>query len=965
MLDPRIMTVVRWAAGGPASAASDAVLVERFADKHDEAAFTELVARHGPAVWTLCRRLLRSEPDAEDAFQATFLVLARRAGEVRKAASVGSWLHGVAFRLSRRLRQRPPLDAKRVSQPEPPPDPADSLTWAEVRAALDEELARLPDNLRAPLLLCYFRGLTQDEAAAELGWKPRTLKARVARGRDLLRRRLTRRGIELPAALAAPLLASELSAAVPRRVVAGLIAAAVNGSDRLPRGVSVTAVELARTGMSAVTIVRIVALAISAVALVTAGTVFGLGGGAAPQATAPIPAKAAPGPADPLPAGAIARIGTTQLRPGGWFKRVFFTGDGKKLISVGVRGGSAIEWWDPVSGRILDKMDLPQANFSDADFDAATGLLAVIGGQFPDNQPIVRFQMRQTLWLIDTRAKTVVHACPMQGTRNLSGDKVRIMRDGKQVVTADDGEVRVWNAETGDELIRQSIKREAGSGYLAVSPDGKTIAFGRYNINVWRWQDGKEPTKIGSVGRSGSELFAFAPDGKALFIQPLDGNPMRMFDVSTGRQIGTFDAGYHPDCLSFSPDGKTLAAGYAETYSRFARQNTVTLWDVASGKELRALSLGQMTARAIAWSRDGSRLAAGTNSRLWAWDVASGQALCATDPGHDATIRVVAYDRDGTLFTASDDCTVRSWDPATGKAKLTLPHDYAVYGLAISPDGSLVAGSGVRGDLRVWDARSGAIRFRLPATGTRIVRNLCFTADGSRLISWGNDETLRVWEMRTGKLSAETFLGEKSPDLGGAAGEMAAIERFMTTASAINADGTALAVASRRIVRVYDVQTAKEQLKLDVADGGLPQIAFSPDGKRIAIAQQVRPVPVRMPDGSTQTRAQNHFVVALWDLASRQQIWDGQAEGWRAIDIGFTPDGTRLAALSDGQGKSNSVQVWEAATGKDIGRLDLPMGSNHFAFDNSGKRIAFAMPDTTVLVFNVDSAIKPPAPQKQ
>src|ERR1700683_958621 len=105
MLDPRIMSVVRRAAGGPASAAPDAVLVERFVDKHDEAAFTELIARHGPAVWALCRRLLRSEPDAEDAFQATFLVLARRAGQVRKAASVGSWLHGVAFRLSRKVRQ--------------------------------------------------------------------------------------------------------------------------------------------------------------------------------------------------------------------------------------------------------------------------------------------------------------------------------------------------------------------------------------------------------------------------------------------------------------------------------------------------------------------------------------------------------------------------------------------------------------------------------------------------------------------------------------------------------------------------------------------------------------------------------------------------------------------------------------------------------------------------------------------
>jgi RNA polymerase sigma factor (sigma-70 family) len=280
MFDPRIMTVVRRAAGGPASAATDAALVERFADTHDETAFTELVARHGPAVWALCRRLLRSEPDAEDAFQATFLVLAGRAGRVRKAASIGSWLHGVAFRLSHEVRQRPPLDPQRVSQPDPPPDPADSLTWAEVRAALDEELAHLPDNLRAPLLLCYYRGLTQDEAAAELGWKPRTIKARIARGRNILRRRLTRRGVDLPAALTAPLLAAGLSAGVPRRVVAGLITAAVNVADRLPpgSGVSAAAVQFASQGMTTMTTVRNIAIAVSAMALVTAGAVFGLRG---------------------------------------------------------------------------------------------------------------------------------------------------------------------------------------------------------------------------------------------------------------------------------------------------------------------------------------------------------------------------------------------------------------------------------------------------------------------------------------------------------------------------------------------------------------------------------------------------------------------------------------------------------------------------------------------------------------
>src|SRR5262249_12856612 len=159
--------------------------------------------RHGPAVWALCRRLVRSEPDAEDVFQATFLVLARDTARVRKSASVGSWLYGVASRLARKSRARRGRvpDPARPPAPPPPPEPTAGLSWNEVGAALDEDRARLPDSLRAPLLLCYFDGKTQDEAASELGWRARAVKARVARGRELLRARLTRRGIELPAAL--------------------------------------------------------------------------------------------------------------------------------------------------------------------------------------------------------------------------------------------------------------------------------------------------------------------------------------------------------------------------------------------------------------------------------------------------------------------------------------------------------------------------------------------------------------------------------------------------------------------------------------------------------------------------------------------------------------------------------------------------------------------------------------------
>src|SRR5688500_14769432 len=140
MTDARISTLLRRVArlaARPGAATGDAVLLDRFARGGGPAAFAELVTRHGPAGWGLCRRLLRTEADAEDVFQATFLVLARDAGRVRKAASVGSFLYGVAFRLGRKARARlgrPPPDPAGIAPPAAPLDPAAAVTWDEVRA---------------------------------------------------------------------------------------------------------------------------------------------------------------------------------------------------------------------------------------------------------------------------------------------------------------------------------------------------------------------------------------------------------------------------------------------------------------------------------------------------------------------------------------------------------------------------------------------------------------------------------------------------------------------------------------------------------------------------------------------------------------------------------------------------------------------------------------------------------------
>jgi RNA polymerase sigma factor (sigma-70 family) len=210
--------------------ASDAQLLERFAGGHEEAPFAALVRRHGPMVWSVARRVLAHVQDAEDVFQATFLLLARKAASIRKAASVGSWLHGVAHRLAlkarlqqarRRSREKRAADMRQTS-------PGGQTSLAEMAAALDEALGELPEKYRAALVLCYLEGQSQEEAARRLGCPLATVRTRVARGRKLLRDRLAKRGLTLSTAgLAALLITSAAPAAAPAALVKATVQAAL------------------------------------------------------------------------------------------------------------------------------------------------------------------------------------------------------------------------------------------------------------------------------------------------------------------------------------------------------------------------------------------------------------------------------------------------------------------------------------------------------------------------------------------------------------------------------------------------------------------------------------------------------------------------------------------------------------------------------------------------------------------
>ena len=181
------------------SECNDGDLLGRFRQKKDQTAFAEVVRRHGPMVFQLCQRILGNSHDAEDAFQATFLILARKNGSVSWQPSIANWLYQVAYHVALKAkaarahrRNQEVRSSDRASL-----DPLDEITGRELIGVLDSELTRLPDRLREPLILCYLEGMSRDQAARKLRCRLGTLKSRLQRGRELLRSRLAKRGLSL------------------------------------------------------------------------------------------------------------------------------------------------------------------------------------------------------------------------------------------------------------------------------------------------------------------------------------------------------------------------------------------------------------------------------------------------------------------------------------------------------------------------------------------------------------------------------------------------------------------------------------------------------------------------------------------------------------------------------------------------------------------------------------------------
>jgi RNA polymerase sigma factor (sigma-70 family) len=622
----------------------DRELLQRFHAQNDQAAFHTLLRRHGPMVLDVCRGVLGDGPDADDAFQATFLVLAQKAGSIRKGASLGSWLHGVAHRTALKARAQSAVRHKHEARAQQrQTSAADDLTWREVRQVLHEELGGISERYREPLVMCYLQGATQQRAAARLGLTERTVRKRLERGRELLRLRLVRRGLGPVAVLAVAVWpTATVSAAVP----AVLVDSTVKAATSVAAGGAAASLVSARVAALTQGVLRTMffsKLKVTAAALLVAALSVGgvlipsLCGLPQPSLAQQPAVKQQEKPPDKEPASKQGSVKITK--PGKWVNSLAYCNDGKTVAIVLWHGApraptqaGSVVLWDLEKGKVkqtleeFEKLDVDTLQFWHVAASKNGTTIAASASVGKDKKGVIR------VW--EAKTGNVLHTFEFSA---LVHGAVALSADGKKVAGGDwfteNGEVCVWDVPSGNLLQKLSTPRMENLS-LAFSEDGKWIAAGgragedgpnRNNkVMVWNLETGKvkhewtDPNGVGAV-----TALAFSPDAKLVAAGGLNEGSIRMWDMQTGKLKHVLN-GHEIRSLAFSPDGKTLASNGLD--------GKIILWDVAMEK-VRATLSGHdkddkgggrwVRVLSMAFSPDGRTLASGgTDGTMRFWQLA-------------------------------------------------------------------------------------------------------------------------------------------------------------------------------------------------------------------------------------------------------------------------------------------------------------------------------------------------------
>ncbi len=677
-------------------AATDGELLDCFIRRRDDDAFEMLVRRHGPMVLGVCRRVLHNEADVEDCFQATFLVLVRRAASLRRRTLVGNWLYGVARRTALKARTMRNLRHKKEQEAATERAGRCADHDRDLHELLDRELEALPDKYRAAIVLCDLEGLTIAAAAKQVGCAQGTLNTRLVRGRAMLAKRLTRRGLTLGTGVVTAALAQNAaSAAMPSPLVtstvkaAGLFAAGQVASGVIGAKVAALTEGVLKT-MLLTKFKNLAIVLLLASSIVGTGTIVvvsqnvaaqpeqkpATGPGSQPSPDDPGDSKPAPvekqvgtdAYGDPLPPGALARLGTVRFRAGSGVSFLAYTADGKTIAYDGHGSDDAIRMVEARTGKELRSFQL-------------------------NVKPLVPLGRPE----LSPDGKMLAVACSNPSEWN----------DPKKI----QGVIAFWDTATGQELKRIDCGGIPGSA-LAFSPDGKLLAA---DGQVWDVATGKKLR--GLFG----EVPAFSADGKWLALASglsSREKSVSLYDTAGWNKVRDMDAdppgkmaGQSRPALTFSPDGKWLAAVTSD--------GGVRIWETATGKMVDFLSAQNGDSCSLSISADSKLLAVascyGPLNRTMIWDLATRKPLHELDAA-----RVVAFTPPGVTpillatgggpaasSTQGGAPAVRFWDPTTGKEVSINNAPYGAVQLTRwLPDGKVLAVYPAEKCYRLWDGRS-------------------------------------------------------------------------------------------------------------------------------------------------------------------------------------------------------------------------------------------------------------------
>jgi RNA polymerase sigma factor (sigma-70 family) len=908
-----------------ADSRSDRELLERFAAGAGEDAFAELVRRHGPMVLRVCRRVLAEPADAEDAFQATFLVLARKAGAVRGRDSVAGFLYAVARNISRRARDAATRRARHEGHVHTaaPAEPPAELTARELFAALDEELGRLSEKLRAPLVLCHLEGLTRDEAARRLGCPLGTLKDRLEHGKKRLREALTRRGVSVPAALGVLLAASAAQAGLPATWAEAAVQSAL-----APASSRAGATLLARAALAPPLLAR---RALAALLLVGSAIASGVAfWPPRPRAEPDFPLPTAQ-PAtrvdrfgDPLPDGAIVRLGTTRLAHAGLACYRFLDG-GKTILSIG--SDRVLRSWDVATGRQVGEVRL--------EVKGRMGQAATLS---PDGKTLAGLAGPNIVfWEVATGKSIKTLPAP-------KGDLASFLfsPDGKELIaTMWTPEVILIDWQKGNERRLALPQRKIGMDstfHTCLSPDGRwLVAGGGWDspLCIFDRAAGSEVRRL----RCNALTSAMSPDSKTLVVcERTEGNPvgkttLRFLELPGGAEVSRFALG-HDDSyfsLAFTPDGKTIACGFSDRS---------LVMECASGRKKFSLPGRPIC---LSYSPDGKTLAASTGQRIRLWDAATGKERHEF-PGELGWIPATAISPDGRLLAAADwlDRSVSLWDLTTGRLVRELPlkgETRYVRDLHFSPDGRTLSAAQYKGFLQSWDTATGLERRTVqlddPARENpefTYFFHLHLSPDARRIATLqqmirSESTRLAVWDAATGKLLRQQELPPQA------------------RTCAWSAEGTTVALLLPDGLRLVEVDSGTERFRVPGTSAGGP-LASSPDDRLLA---------ARRPAGGKNAGP----VVGIWEAATGKQV--AAVAAACAGHLALAADARHLITTDN-----RCLRVWDLATGKECLCLALPLvGSD--AWDTfvtalvltpDGQRAVTALVDGTALVWDLATAPK-------